>query len=68
MRVLKPMPTVAHLLQQDHTYSNKAIPPNSTTAWHIQTTTSPVIYNLREDDFLKRMRKLSGEQNEGRLK
>ena len=25
------MPTVTHFLQQDHTYSNKAICPNSTT-------------------------------------
>jgi hypothetical protein len=33
MRVLKPTPTVTHLLQQDHTYSNKATPPNSATLW-----------------------------------
>ena len=28
-RVSKPTPTVTHFLQQGHTYSNKAIPPNS---------------------------------------
>jgi hypothetical protein len=40
-RVLKPMPTMTHFLQQGHTYSNKAILPNSVTSWakHIQTTT-----------------------------
>jgi hypothetical protein len=40
MRVLKPTPTVAYLLQQGHTYSNRAIPSNSATPWaeHIQTT------------------------------
>jgi hypothetical protein len=27
-KVLKPTPTVIHLLQQGHTYSNRAIPPN----------------------------------------
>jgi hypothetical protein len=39
MRVLKPTPTVAHLLQQGHTYSNMATPSNSATPWaeHIQT-------------------------------
>jgi len=31
MRVLKFMPTVTHLLQQDHAYSNMATPPNSAT-------------------------------------
>jgi hypothetical protein len=31
--VVKPTPTVAQLLQQDHTYSNKATPPNSATPW-----------------------------------
>ena len=32
---------MTHFLQQGHTYSNKATPPNSTTPWakHIQTTT-----------------------------
>ena len=29
MRVSKPTPTVTHFLQQGHTYSNKATPPNS---------------------------------------
>ena len=39
-RVLKPTPTVTHFLQQGHTYSNKATPPNSATLWAnpIQTT------------------------------
>jgi Lhr-like helicase len=32
MRVLKPMPTVTHRLQ-DYTYSNKAIHPNRATPW-----------------------------------
>jgi hypothetical protein len=38
----KPSPTVTHFLQQGHTYSNKAIQPNSATPWakHIQTTTN----------------------------
>jgi hypothetical protein len=41
MRVLKPMPTVTHLFQQGHTYSNKATCPNSAIPWvkHIQTIT-----------------------------
>jgi hypothetical protein len=29
MRVLKPVPTVTHLLQQGHTYSNRATPSKS---------------------------------------
>jgi hypothetical protein len=38
--VSKPTPTVRHFLQQGHTYSSKATPPNSATPWvkHIQTT------------------------------
>jgi hypothetical protein len=41
MGILKPMPTVTHLLQQGHTYSNKAKSPNSATPWakHIQIIT-----------------------------
>jgi hypothetical protein len=41
-RVSLPTPTVTHFLQQSHTYSNKATPPNSATSWakHIQTTTT----------------------------
>jgi hypothetical protein len=37
----KPTHTVTYFLQQGHTYSNKAISPNSATslAKHIQTTT-----------------------------
>ena len=40
-RVLKPMPTMTHFLQQGHTYSDKSIPSNSVIPWakHIQTTT-----------------------------
>jgi hypothetical protein len=42
-RVSKPTrpPTRPRPLQQGHTYSNKATPPNSATPWakHIQTTT-----------------------------
>ena len=36
--VLKPLSTVTHFFQQSHTYSNKAIPPNSAIPWakHIQ--------------------------------
>jgi hypothetical protein len=38
---LKPTPTVTHLLQPGHTYSNKAKPPNGPTPWskNIQTMT-----------------------------
>jgi hypothetical protein len=41
MRVLTPTPTVTHLLQQGHTYSNRATPSNSAIPWakHIQTIT-----------------------------
>jgi hypothetical protein len=41
-KVLKATPRVTHLLQQDHTYSNKATAPKSANPWalHIQTTTS----------------------------
>jgi hypothetical protein len=37
----KPTPTVTHLFQQGHTYSNRATPSNSATPWakHIQTIT-----------------------------
>jgi hypothetical protein len=40
-RVSNPTLTVIDFLQQGHTYSNKATPPNSVTPWakHIQTTT-----------------------------
>jgi len=40
MGVLKPKLTVTHLLQQDHTYSNKATPPSSATSWTRQTQTT----------------------------
>ena len=38
MKFLKPIPTVTHLLQQNHTYSNRTIPAISATPWakHIQ--------------------------------
>jgi hypothetical protein len=41
-RVLKSTPTVTHLLQQGHIYSNKATPPNSVSpsAKHIQSITN----------------------------
>jgi hypothetical protein len=41
MRVLKPIPTVTHFVQQGYTYSNKTTPSDSVTPWakHIQTTT-----------------------------
>jgi hypothetical protein len=46
MRVLKPMPTVTHLFQHGHTYSNEATPPNSATPWakHIQTIIGTVCH------------------------
>jgi hypothetical protein len=52
-----PTPTVTHLLQLGHTYSNKAIPPNGATPWskNIQTITSAKLENLDEkDNFLDR--------------
>jgi hypothetical protein len=41
IRVSKSMPTMTYLLQQGHTYSNKATPPNRVIPWakHIQTIT-----------------------------
>ena len=35
---------MTYFLQQDHTYSNEAIPPNNAIPWakHIQTTTTSV--------------------------
>jgi hypothetical protein len=48
-RASKPTPTVTHFLQQGHTYSNKATPPNTAAPWvkHIQTTTQG---NIQEAD------------------
>ena len=40
MRVFKPTPTVTHLLQQGHTYSNSAIP----WAQHIQIITQTICF------------------------
>lgn len=39
--ISKPTPIVTHFLQQDHTYTNKAILPKNDTPWakHIPTTT-----------------------------
>ena len=37
----KPTPTVIHFLQQDHTYSNKATPPNSATPHGLSIFKSP---------------------------
>jgi hypothetical protein len=41
MRVLKPTPTVTHLVQQGLTYYNRATPSNSATPWaeFVQTIT-----------------------------
>jgi hypothetical protein len=41
MRVIKPTSTVTQVLQQGHTYSNRASPSNSAIPWpkHIQTIT-----------------------------
>jgi hypothetical protein len=43
---LKLTPTVTHLLQPGHTYSNKATPPNGVTPWpkNIQTITDEMGY------------------------
>jgi hypothetical protein len=38
----QPTPTVTHFLQQGHTYSNKATPPNKAWAKHIQTTIASI--------------------------
>jgi hypothetical protein len=45
MRVLKPIHTVTHVLQQGHTYLNRTTPSNSATPWteHIHTNTT-IIY------------------------
>jgi hypothetical protein len=47
-----PTPTVTHLLQPGHTYSNKTTPPNGTTPWskNIQTIT---FRSLAPIDFFK---------------
>jgi hypothetical protein len=39
------MPSMTHFLQQGHTYSNKATPPNCATLWaeRIQTITPTLI-------------------------
>ena len=49
----KPIPTVIHFLQQDHTYSDMSLPPSSATpcgnmgANYIQTTTHVHINDSR---------------------
>ena len=51
-----PNPPVTHFLQQGHTYSNKATPPNSVTPWAkgIQTATvsSLLLFKLSQSPFL----------------
>jgi hypothetical protein len=46
MRVLKPTPTVTHLIQEGHSYSNKVPPPNIFTPWSkdIQTTREIILF------------------------
>jgi hypothetical protein len=39
-----PPPTVTHFLQQDHTYSNKAIPSNSANSYGPRTQTNELIW------------------------
>jgi hypothetical protein len=41
-RISRPTPTVTHFLQ--HTYSNKAIPPNSATPWAKRTQTTTLSF------------------------
>ena len=50
----KPTPTVTHLLQPGHTYSNKATLPNGATPWskNIQTIT---FHSLALIDLFKSM-------------
>jgi hypothetical protein len=49
-----PTPTVTHLLQPGHTYSNKATPPNGATPWskNRQTIT---FHSLTPIDLFKHM-------------
>ena len=58
-RVFKP--TVTHLLQQCHTYSNKATLPNITTPWaqHIQTITTT--NNCRDRSHINRCSLVPGD-------
>jgi hypothetical protein len=53
VRVLS-TPTVTHLLQPGHTYSNKVIPPNGATPWskNIQTITVSIKKIMFCLDFL----------------
>jgi hypothetical protein len=53
-RVSKLTSTVTHFLQQDHTYSNKAILPNSDTprAKCIQTTTRGLRISSKSEEKL----------------
>jgi hypothetical protein len=56
VRVLKPMPSVTHLLQQGYIYPNKAIPPSNATPWdkHIQTIpdNNPIISSINTEKHL----------------
>jgi hypothetical protein len=60
MRVLKPTPTVTHLLQQGHTYSKRATPGRAW--WH--TPLIPALGRQRQVDFLEQGQ--PGLQNEVR--
>jgi len=55
MRVLKPTPTVTHLLQQGYTYSNRATPSKSATPWaeHIHHKWVPLFYGLGVSYWVK---------------
>ncbi|XP_076776339.1 calcyphosin-2 isoform X2 [Arvicanthis niloticus] len=55
---LKTIPTVTHLLQQGHTYSDRAT-PNSATPWvkHIQTITCDQVDQTSLDDLMSLDRK-----------
>ena len=48
IRVLKPMPTVAHLLQQGHAHSNKATPTPTRPHPLIVPLPGPSIYKLSQ--------------------
>jgi hypothetical protein len=53
-RVSKSILTVTHFLQNTHTYSNKASPPNSAIPWfkHKETTTETLSLGLERLDLL----------------
>jgi hypothetical protein len=45
-RISKPTPTMMNFLQQGHTHSNKATPPNSATSHRPSIFKPPQLYNL----------------------